>query len=581
MRANKLRLFAVFLGLTFLSLFFTNCSGDSFKLNLASTTTSAQSSGTPPPVLQGSDPFFAYSWFFENTGQNVFATQAGTSGQDLNIKPVWDQNVFGTGVRVQISDTGLEDAHDDLRMNFSAVADSKDYTLGAPYLAATSRPRATTDNHGTAVAGLVAALHGNSLGSRGVASKATLTSANFLSGAVAQTDAVFLDQLTGGFDISNMSWGVVQNTLGARSLNWENVLRNQTQTGRNNRGKIYVKSAGNDFLVLCRGSNTEPCIGNANFDPDSNTPFTINVAALDAKGVSSSYSSPGSNVWVSAFGGEFGNDSPAMLTTDRMGCTLGYGRSNSQSTVLFERGQNGNDNCNYTSTFNGTSAAAPLVSGVVALLLEVRPDLTWRDVKYILARSARPPVYQTITPISHPLQEAVPAGYQWEQAWVVNGAGIPYHNWYGFGKVDAAAAVTMARTYVSPFGAFTETNWVHNAQGLNLTVPDFSAAGVTNSITVAQTLRAESVQIQLWVTHADVSELAVELVSPMGTRSILVNGRNALRGLPNYQGELLMSNAFYRENIQGQWTLRILDLKTGLAAGTLTRWSLNFTGSPQ
>ena len=44
---------------------------------------------------------------------------------------------------------------------------------------------------------------------------------------------------------------------------------------------------------------------------------------------------------------------------------------------------------NYTSRFNGTSAAAPIATGVIALMLEANPNLTYRDVQEILVRSAR------------------------------------------------------------------------------------------------------------------------------------------------------------------------------------------------
>ena len=43
-----------------------------------------------------------------------------------------------------------------------------------------------------------------------------------------------------------------------------------------------------------------------------------------------------------------------------------------------------------TSTISsGTSAATPIVSGVAALMRQANPNLTWRDLKLILAASAR------------------------------------------------------------------------------------------------------------------------------------------------------------------------------------------------
>ena len=43
----------------------------------------------------------------------------------------------------------------------------------------------------------------------------------------------------------------------------------------------------------------------------------------------------------------------------------------------------------YERDFAGTSAAAPIVSGVAALVRGANPELTWRDLKLILAATAR------------------------------------------------------------------------------------------------------------------------------------------------------------------------------------------------
>lgn len=42
-----------------------------------------------------------------------------------------------------------------------------------------------------------------------------------------------------------------------------------------------------------------------------------------------------------------------------------------------------------TNQHTGTSAAAPLAAGMIALMLEARPCLTWRDVQYIIIMTAQ------------------------------------------------------------------------------------------------------------------------------------------------------------------------------------------------
>ncbi|MEK2644027.1 S8 family peptidase [Bdellovibrio sp. BCCA] len=544
--------------------FFTNCAENGFKV-----------SGDPKTA----DPFLDMAWHISNTAQKVFSADSGESGNDLNLLQTWLSGISGKGIKILISDDGVEDTHEDLKANYLYTGVSKDYTKSSPYLASSSPPKATDDNHGTAVAGLAAAAAANGKGSKGVAFEASLVSANFLSSAVTQTEPTLVDQAGGAFDIFSMSWGSAQNSLITPVASFQSQMRSGALSGRSGKGAIYVKSAGNDFMVYCKGSTSEYCTGNANFDSDNSTPYTILTAALNASGYAASYSSPGSNVWISSFGGEFGDDSPAMITTDRMGCTKGFSTSTISGKLEFERGGLGNTNCNYTATFNGTSAAAPVLSGSIALLLQANPNLSWRDVKYILAKTAVPVHYTTSGSIAHPKpSEPIPSGAVWEQVWVQNGAGFKFHNWYGFGRVNVDAAVAMARSYTSPFNAYVETNWVDDRSGLNLGIPDNSATGASDTMFVNTNIKIESVQLRVWVTHTNIANLALELTSPSGTKSIVINMNNALRNVANYQGEVFLTNAFYRENSQGNWTVKVID-GTATHTGTLTRWSLNFTGS--
>ncbi|MBO9668594.1 MAG: S8 family serine peptidase, partial [Bdellovibrio sp.] len=420
----------------------------------------------------------------------------------------------------------------------------------------------------------------NGKGSRGVAPKASLQVANLLSSTVTQTNAKIYDQASGDFDVLNMSWGTDQNNLSDPDTTYEGFLKTAVTDNRGGKGAILVKAAGNDFSVGCHNNTSVACVGNANFDGDNKNPYTIVVSALNATGYSASYSSGGSNVWISGFGGQYGDTSPAMFTTDRTGCSAGWSQSSTSTTISFQKGGGQNSQCNYTVTFNGTSSAAPTVSGAVALILEANPQLTWRDVKYILARTAVPMDYVTTGGISHPKGVSLPSGYVWEMPWIVNGAGFKFQNWYGFGKVDVDAAVKMAQKYTSNLGSYNEESWgKHTLSGLSIGIPDNSATGGQSSMVVASAdnLKIESVRLKISVTHPNISELALELTSPSGTKSILVNARNSLVGISDYDNDIFLSNAFYQEKSAGTWKLRVVDALGG-NTGTITSWSLNFTG---
>ena len=120
----------------------------------------------------------------------------------------------------------------------------------------------------------------------------------------------------------------------------------------------------------------------------------------------SSYSTTDPSIWISGFGGEFGYNEdyqpglvdrayePALITTDQSGCTAGYvswyyyPRNRYNDWGYINAPLDENSECNYTSTFNGTSSAAPTVAGGIAVLLGAYPDLTWRDVN--LHKSSKP-----------------------------------------------------------------------------------------------------------------------------------------------------------------------------------------------
>lgn len=532
------------------------------------------------------DPLTQYAWHLKNLGQKGFSTGAGVAGQDINLAPVIADGGLGTGVRVAVSDTGVEIAHEDLAANLSA-GESRNYTLPAPYIG-NPTPSVGTGSmgHGTSVTGLIAAVGWNSKGARGVAPGAHFAGMNFLDPAVTYTDLIFLDQADNDFDIYNYSYGYSQCLYDTYLPSYAAQVRTGVTTFRSNKGSLYVKSAGNDYIGDVNDcdsgtpAGTTPYFGNANSDPYNTLIEHIIVGAVNARGVRSSYSSPGSNLWVSAPGGEFGDDSPAMISVDMTGCTNGFSKTGDTSNSFEDGDATLNSNCNYTSTMNGTSSAAPVTSGVIALMLEANPALTWREVKHILATTATV-INSSAGSTKHPFNRDL-TGHTYQQGWVKNAAGIKFHNWYGFGRINAGAAVKAAADFAVPLPTLKETEnpegvWDYTSTNtVPLAIPDGSASGVTNTIVSVHNYIIEGVKVKVNVTHDFPTDLGIELTSPMGTKSILKNINDGIVD-QNLVNAIFLTNAFYGESSSGNWKLKVID---GLAqeVGTLDNWSLEIIG---
>lgn len=531
---------------------------------------------------ESDDLLITFAWHLRNLG-NYFASFVPGSGEgvDLCMGSLWADGTVGTGVRVNVVDSGLEINHEDLAANVIAGAsfnhlDNSDNPTNNVY---------TYGDHGTSVAGLIAAVKGNARGSAGVAPGAGLMGYNFLVSNQEPQDlqkAFGVDSnhmgRSGSADIFNFSAGHASYVLSEPNAVEDAFINNMT-TLRANKGAVFVKSAGNGFdwfAGMQYGNCTIAGVTCQNVNQDTgNTAYnTMVVAAVGADGKKSSYSSTGSAIWVSGFGGEYGGDvtqdpsypsdsfyyKPAMVTTDQSGCHQGYTRYGLSNMNLLDRGDGtgtGNPDCSYTAGFNGTSSAAPTVSGVVALVLEANPALTWRDVRHILARTAR----RTDVGFMPITTESNGQTFTFEQGWVTNAAGYRFHNWYGFGLVNAAAAVAMAKTYTAgslgTFKAETKTADI----GTTTITPSITGVSKTFAVNGAggNPATVEQAELTLYVGSSFPPICSqIELTSPSGTKSILLNIFSAHTST-SVNGVRFLSNAFYGEQAKGTWTLRIIN----------------------
>ena len=545
------------------------------------------------------DPLYKYQWHLDNTGQANFAATGGTAGADIDVDSVVISGITGSGVTVAVLDQGLELAHEDLSENI--VNGSWDFANSDE-----DPTRSANDgDHGTSVAGIIASKGWNKKGGRGVAPDASLIGYNFLEsqGLSNQLKAWGSNPpVAVNVDVYNMSYGRGYGTDGDDVANttfdlpsflsgaYEDGLVNGVTNLRDGKGAVYIKSSGNAFKTSATSNcGTNLACTEMLIDSNNGTPYIIHVGALDADGVKTTYSTPGPGLWVSGFGGESGYDAayvsgfssgtdrPAIMTTDQSGCTNGYVGVNSGRAVSFnafndDSGSNvENNDCNYTSDFNGTSSAAPTVSGVVALMLEANPDLTWRDVKHILAStsdqvdSSRSYDYRGVTQ------------YEWE----TNSAGYKFHNWYGFGKVDAAEAVTTATSYTADSrGSFVTTGEVGSSAWLAVNDNGLNA---TSSIAVSKPLGSndfvEFIKIKVRFTHSVPESIALRLQSPDGT---VVNIMQPLTNLGDDPWPTTFNigvSGFYGESIDGTWTLAANDAILDGIDGTIYYWGIEIYGN--
>ena len=341
--------------------------------------------------------------------------------------------------------------------------------------------------------------------------------------------------------VSNNSWGPTGGPgLDRANSFWELAVNAGTRTGYDGKGTFYAFSAGNGHL---EGANS-------NLSEIKNYYAVAAVCAVNDHDTRSAYSEMGANLWVCGPSSGRGRDYQGIVTTE--------------------------NSDRYVDDFGGTSAATPVVSGVAALMRSANPDLTWRDLKLILAASARK-------------NDAGNPG--WEDGARKYGSGSaadPYHfnHEYGFGMVDARAAVDLAKTWTNLPPLTSSSAY---SGGLDVRIPDSPATG--NPTTVTRTLAldtgiefVEFVEVNVAFQHGSFRDLDVVLESPSGAVSKLAVPFDTYSDDDPYvdfvplRGPFRFGSARHLgENPNGVWKLRVTD-RFWIEDGTLDSWSVTVYG---
>ena len=507
-----------------------------FLKQQADTATAASCTGSG-----AEDPFYADQWHLNNEGK----ISGSVSGEDAKVQAVWNSGNYGADVLIAVVDDGLEVAHEDLKDNISSTI------AGYNYVNSTTNPSHTSKSsgHGTNVGGVAAAKMKNGVGVRGAAPCAKLTGRNILEANL--TSSMVADSMTkdiASISISNNSWGATDSTGtyqdSLAGSTWKTAIDSGYTTGRGGKGTLYLWAAGNGSEPGFPSYALETLIvDNSNHDGQANYHGVLAICGVGINGKKAAYSEKGANLWVCAHtqGNSTTAYTSAISTTDPTG-SAGFNTGSSTSNY---------SNTAYNNGFNGTSSATPLASGVIALLLKSDSTLSWRDVREILAKSARK-------------NDAT------DTDWAVNGAGYNINHKYGFGTIDANNAVTVAKTWTKITADYKSE--ASTTAATSTAIPDNTAGGASTTVTFSGTItKTEYVEVTFNTTHTNFGHLTVELTSPSGTKSTLTelhqcisSGSASYTNCSGSPSTMRFGSARHLgENPSGTWTMKVIDGVSG------------------
>ncbi|XP_035478323.2 proprotein convertase subtilisin/kexin type 7 isoform X3 [Scophthalmus maximus] len=447
------------------------------------------------------DPQYPKQWHLHN---NL------NKGMDINLTGVWERDITGRGVTVVVVDDGVEHTHQDIQPNYSPEGS---YDLNSNDPDPMPHPDIHSDNHhGTRCAGEIAAVPNNSYCAVGVAYGSKVAGIRVLDGPLTDSlEAIAFNKHYQVNDIYSCSWGPDDDgrTVDGPHPLGKAALQHGVIAGRRGFGSIFVVASGNG------GQYNDNC----NYDGYANSIYTITIGAVDENGRMPFYA----------------EECAAMLAV-----TFSSGVNKLRSIVTSDWSMQQGTGC--TEGHTGTSAAAPLAAGMVALMLQVRPCLTWRDVQHIITFTA--------TKCDNSAD------------WRVNGAGFHHSQQHGFGLLNAWRLVNAANVWESvPFLVSFQSSVTKE----EAVIPKYPEELIRTWKVSAADLRQsgmetlEHVAITVTITHPCRGNVEIVLVCPSGMTSDIGARRAIDRDPAGYQDWTFSTVRCWGERAEGQYTLKISD----------------------
>jgi len=489
------------------------------------------------PSVQGTLPSFNDPKF----GEQFYLNER--FGVTMNIYKAWNQGYTGRGVTICIIDpAGVEKDHAEIASKF-VTQGSFDYQTNSSDPTPDSGGIFDGPNaHGTKMAGLAAASANNGICGVGVAYDASVSGMKMLLNKGSSLNENRLARLMAYGnqinDIYSCSWGRIDfyhSKIGYMSQVVQDSIRRSAEQGRGGKGNIYLFAAGNGGLFN----------GTCSYDEYRTSIYTILISVVTGKNVRSNQ-----NVKCAAI---------SAVTYSR-DSSLGINYPHDLMPTCGLR-----NGC--VRTTGASSAATAVASGIMALVLHANPNLGWRDVQHLIART------------SSSKFNSVP--------WRTNKAGLRVSDDFGFGLLDAYALTTTAKNW-SNVGPqlncsikFTTPEPIDGirttTKTVDMTTWPASCGGETKRINYL-----EHVVLEISLNFTARRNIEIEITSPGGTPSIILRSGRRMDILTELKNLSPMSLHYWGENPRGIWNIALRNVNPNPSdSGMLFNWSLKFYGTSE